>query len=95
MPLRTLSMTVTKDTLFVAGISDEGLTEELEPEKFWPMFEEKERGVLYVFSKTDGKELGKQKIDCVPIFDGMAVANGRLYISCEGGKLICFGKKME
>ncbi|MFH0938694.1 MAG: PQQ-binding-like beta-propeller repeat protein [Planctomycetota bacterium] len=92
IPIRTLSMAGADQVLFVAGVPDEGLTQDLPPEQFWPPLEGKKGGDLYALSKTDGKLLHKQKIEYMPIFDGMAVANGRLYISVEGGKLLCFGK---
>ena len=45
--------------------------------------------LLVAISAADGTELGRCKLDCVPIFDGMAAAGGRLYISLENGDIVC------
>lgn len=47
-------------------------------------------GVLCSFSTDDGKKLGELQFDDAPIFDSMAAANGRLYISTQKGKVFCF-----
>lgn len=46
--------------------------------------------LLWSVSVTDGKILSKQKLDSLPVFDGMAAAGGRLYLSSTDGNLICF-----
>lgn len=47
---------------------------------------------LLAISATDGTELSRHQLDCSPIFDGMAVADGRLYLSLENGRVVCFGE---
>lgn len=47
--------------------------------------------VLYVVSTADGKKLAEYKLDSPPVFDGMAAANGRLYLVSNDGKILCFG----
>ena len=32
------------------------------------------------------------ELDASPVFDGMAAADGRLYISLENGRLLCMDK---
>jgi outer membrane protein assembly factor BamB len=49
--------------------------------------------LLWAFSATDGKKLSELKLPAKPAWDGMAAANGRLYVTTEDGKLRCFGKK--
>jgi outer membrane protein assembly factor BamB len=49
--------------------------------------------LLYVASAEDGKELARYPLDSSPVFDGMAAAYGRLYISTEEGRVICFSEK--
>ena len=34
----------------------------------------------------------KQKLDSPPVWDGMAVAAGRLYISTRNGEIVCMGE---
>ena len=42
-------------------------------------------------SASDGTELAQHDLDSQPIFDGMAAANGRLYISTRDGKVVSVG----
>jgi outer membrane protein assembly factor BamB len=50
-------------------------------------------GELWVLSAADGKKLHTLKLAAPPVFDGMAAAGGKLYLSTQDGKLRCFGKK--
>jgi len=56
-------------------------------------FEGRKGSELWVFSKTDDRKLAEKKLDSPPVFDGMAAAKGRLYLSLEDGSIICFGEK--
>ena len=47
---------------------------------------------LRVMSTADGKQSAKYKLDCEPVFDGMAAAYGRLYIPLKNGKIVCMGR---
>ena len=49
--------------------------------------------LLLTYSATDGKKMGEVKLAAFPVFDGMAAAGGRLYVSCQDGTLRCLGKK--
>jgi len=49
--------------------------------------------LLWAVSATDGKKLADYKLDSVPVFDGMAAANGRLYLAMKNGQVLCFGQK--
>ena len=49
--------------------------------------------MLLAFSAREGKELARTKLDSPPVFDGMAAANGRLYISTMDGQLLCLAEK--
>ena len=46
---------------------------------------------VWAVSAVDGKKLGEVKLDSAPVFDGMAFANGRLYLATIDGKVACFG----
>lgn len=48
-------------------------------------------GALEVFSTVDGRKLGDQRLE-QPVFDGLAAADGRLYVCTAAGKVICLGK---
>ena len=45
--------------------------------------------LLMAASASDGTELAQYRLDASPVIDGMAAANGRLYLSLENGKLLC------
>ena len=49
-----------------------------------------EKGVyLRIVGATDGKELSECTLPAMPVFDGMAAANGRLYLSMRNGSVMC------
>jgi len=50
-------------------------------------------GVLVALSARDGEKRAAYKIDSVPIFDGMAAANGRLFLSTTDGGVMCLGSE--
>ena len=53
------------------------------------VFEGRKGALLNVVSAADGKELAKYKLESPPVFDGMTVADGRLYVSTKDGRLLC------
>jgi outer membrane protein assembly factor BamB len=50
------------------------------------------RGRLLALASADGKTLAECDLPA-PVWDGMAAAYGRVYVSTHDGKLICLGKK--
>jgi len=48
-------------------------------------------GRLWVVSKTDGRPVARYRLDCPPVFDGMAAAAGRLFLSTLDGSVLCLG----
>jgi hypothetical protein len=85
-PILVRAMTATDDRLLVAGPSAGEVSE------LGEALAGGQGGLLQAVNKTDGKVLAEQKLDSAPVFDGMAAAGGRLYISCTDGRLRCFGK---
>jgi len=49
-------------------------------------------GRLRVFALADGKVLAERDLPA-PVWDGLAAAYGRLYLSTQGGDLLCLGEK--
>jgi hypothetical protein len=47
---------------------------------------------LWAFSAGDGKKLYGQNIGVARVFHGLAAARGRLYLTTQEGKAICFGR---
>jgi hypothetical protein len=45
-------------------------------------------GRLWVVDKADGKPIARHVLDTIPVFDGMAVAEGRLYVSTVDGRVM-------
>ena len=48
--------------------------------------------LLLALSAADGSELARYPLESPPVLDGMAAANGRLYLATEDGRLLCMGK---
>jgi outer membrane protein assembly factor BamB len=80
------AMVLTNNTLFVSGPVKTGNKDPLFDDPSWPSH-------LAAFSTDNGKNLAKYKLPSQPVFDGMAAANGRLYISTIKGNVICLGKE--
>ena len=49
-------------------------------------------GFLWVLSSADGTRTAEFPLDAVPAYDGIAVANGRVYVSLRNGSVVCLGK---
>jgi len=103
VPLAMRALVLAGGTLFVAGRPDPEI-EELKALKDWrrtvaiaeQLPEERlipRGGELWAFSAADGRRLSALKLDAPPVFDGMAAAGERLYLSTLDGRLHCFGRK--
>ena len=101
-PLHVRAMVLAKKTLFIAGppdVVDEqkafyqpddaairaGLAQQR------AALDGRQGALLWAVSAADGTRLAEYKLDCLPRWDGMAAANGRLYLSTTDGKVICMG----
>ena len=51
--------------------------------------EGKQGGVLLAIDKNTGKQLSSITLSELPTWDGMAAANGKIYITTEKGNVIC------
>jgi outer membrane protein assembly factor BamB len=47
---------------------------------------------LWAISARDGKKVAEVPLESPPVFDGMAAAGGRLYVTTMDGKVLCLGK---
>jgi hypothetical protein len=52
----------------------------------------KKGALLQVISTGDGSKLHEIRLNSNPVFDGMAAAGRKLYMSTTDGKVICFGR---
>ncbi|MBN1418605.1 MAG: PQQ-binding-like beta-propeller repeat protein [Planctomycetes bacterium] len=75
LPIRVRAMVLAGDLVFAAGPADE----------------EGGEALLVAVSARDGAVRARHRLDAAPVFDGMAAAEGRLYISLEDGRLVCLG----
>jgi len=50
-------------------------------------------GHLWVVDTQDGRKLTEYELDGIPVFDGMAVGENKVFLSLAGGKVVCFGRK--
>ena len=91
LPVRINAVVLTKDVLFVAGPTDAPFNPKAKNP--WAVVDGELGGAVLALSAADGKTLGQLDLDVPPVLDGMAVADGRLYLSTQDGKLHCFGKK--
>jgi hypothetical protein len=87
VPLRMTALVLAGTRVFAAGPPD---VEAAAPDP-WAAFDGKLGGELWAFAAADGKKLNALKLGAPPVFDGMAAARGRLYLSTADGKVSCFG----
>jgi hypothetical protein len=52
----------------------------------------KSGALLWVASADDGTKLAEYKLDSLSVFDGLAVASGRLYLAMTNGGVVCFAE---
>ena len=53
-------------------------------------FEGQMGALLWAVSASDGSKLAEYRLESLPVWDGMAVANGRLYLAMKNGNVQCF-----
>lgn len=75
------SMMVTGTRIFVAGPSGNWHTD---PGDF-----EGKNAVLRSVDRVTGKQVGEVRLEAVPVFNGMAAAGNRTYLSLASGTLVC------
>jgi len=95
IPMTTKAMLLAGDVLFVAG---NPLKELLaynhndrveEAETYVASYEGELGGVMWALSKADGSKLAEYSFDAPLVWDGLAAANGKLYLVTEDGKVTC------
>jgi outer membrane protein assembly factor BamB len=62
----------------------------IDPGDPFAAYDGRKGGALRVHSATDGAKVSEVKLDSPPVWDGLAVAGGRLYMSRVDGKVECF-----
>jgi hypothetical protein len=95
------AMVLADEALFIAGppdlmdeeqafrrIDDPAVRADLEAQAV--SFAGQKGALLMAVSADDGEEMGRWELSSPPVFDGMAVAGGRLYMTTMDGQVRCF-----
>jgi len=88
VPLLARAMALADKTLFIAGPLEGSGTDGLAA-----AHEGRAASVLWAVSADDGKKLAEYKLSAAPVWDGMAPANGRLYVSTLDGRVLCLAER--
>ncbi len=86
IPIRARGMVLAKDTLFLAGVPDV-----LPKDDPYAALDGRRGALLWALSKEDGAKISELMLEAPPVFDGIAAANGRLYMALTTGELLCLG----
>ncbi|NOY81605.1 MAG: PQQ-binding-like beta-propeller repeat protein [Kiritimatiellaeota bacterium] len=87
-PVRAWAMVLAGDTILVCGPETVPNNNRLGPETARPA-----RVLLVGLSTRDGAERFRCALDSAPVFDGMAVAGGRIYVATTDGQIMALGAK--
>jgi outer membrane protein assembly factor BamB len=87
VPVRIRAMLLAGDRLITAGPPDV-----VDPQDPLGAFEGRKGGVLHVVTAATGERLAEQPLPSPPVFNGLAAAHGRLFLSAENGELAGYGK---
>ena len=85
-PLRATALVATGEAIFAAGPPDV-----VDPADPLSAFEGRMGGVLLALDPKSGAELARRKLDSPPVFNGMAAAKRRLFITSRDGRIVCLG----
>lgn len=88
VPVRVTAMVLGGDQLIACGPPD--VVDEDDP---LAAFEGRLGSELWVLSAADGSIISQMKLEETPIFDGMIVADDRLYLCTRAGDVICMGSE--
>ena len=77
-----------KSKLFSGRWRDPGLASQLAQQD--DALSGKAGGLMRVVSATDGSTLADYTLDALPSWDGMAAANGKLFLLTTDGSVICY-----
>ncbi|MEA3226097.1 MAG: hypothetical protein U9Q07_09115, partial [Planctomycetota bacterium] len=89
------AMVLTSGKLVVAGPPDlrkkeAGILAYLNEEDSLASFKGQKGVMLRVVSTADGGTVSEQKLDAMPVFDGMSAARGRVFVSLRNGQIQCW-----
>jgi outer membrane protein assembly factor BamB len=88
IPLTGKAIAIADESLFVAGTPVVFPSSDLHA-----AYEGRMGGIVWATSTQTGAKVTEARLAAAPAWDGMAVANGRLYMSLEDGSIVCLGDK--
>lgn len=88
LSMRPRAMIHVKDTLFIGGMTDKVDSNHAQS-PYNVAFEGNAEGLLRMASASTGKTLSEVRLESPPIWDGLAAARGKLYISNLNGQVVC------
>ncbi|HYW80305.1 MAG TPA: PQQ-binding-like beta-propeller repeat protein, partial [Thermoguttaceae bacterium] len=91
-PFQPRAMVLAGDNLFLAGWLDALVIQLKTGRALSPDNPDPHESVLRVYSAKTGNRLAEHPLESDPVFDGVAAAHNRLFISLKNGKLICLGE---
>ena len=85
-------MVLTQDKLVVAGPPDlrkkaDGILAYANEKEAMASFKGEKGVMLRVLNTTDGRKLSEQRLNAMPVFDGMSAAQGRIFVALKNGEL--------
>ena len=101
MPLLARGLAVAGDTLFVAGpedlLDEPGALNAMDDAETLAKLEAQAAaltgesgGLLHAVACADGTTLSETRLETIPVWDGLAVANGGLYMAGVDGTARCY-----
>jgi len=100
VPLYVRALVVAGQTMFIAGPPEliqtkgagEGALVLENPEEALAAWQGAKGALMWAVSTKDGKKLAEYRLDVPPVFDGMAAAGGKLFVSMQDGTVICMAE---
>ncbi len=83
LPIHPRAMVKAGDALYLAGYPTDSSVQHFQGEAI------NDKGVLLEINASSGEVLSQVNLPASPTFDGMAAANGKLYVSLENGSVMC------
>ena len=90
LPLIVPAMTRTGGVLWIAG--PPGTADLSNGQEAEDALQGRGPGMLWAVSAADGRKLAEHTLETAPLYDGMAAAGGRLYVSLLDGSVVCCGE---
>ncbi len=85
IPVRVTAMAGGAKTLCAAGTPRAGGTDA------WAALDGEKGGLLWLVDTDSGKKRAAVTLDAPPVWDGMAVADGAIFVSLKNGTVVCLG----